>query len=456
MQYITITDYLLLPLVLFIVFILASYYRNKHYPPKHPLRKYFMWGFTVKIVGALFVGWVYVYYYKGGDTLNFWDHTVVTNEALGDSIGTWIKLVTGFADPYDIDVYPYTSRMLWYTSPAEHLLFSVGAVLGVFTLTTYFPTSVLLAALSFVGVWRMFVVFTKLYPRLIKQMAFAVLFVPSVVVWGSGFLKDTITFSCLGMIMHYLYLIFYENKKIFANSVKCLLFLYIVFVVKSYIMMAFVPAMLLWSVGLLSYKIKNQRLIIVARYLLYGLSIGGLVIIGGKVQEQMFGEYNVESVAFKSMTTRNYLIARTIEYEGSGYDLGDIDPTLTGMMEKAPAAINATLFRPYLWEARKPIVMLSALEAVTCLVLTIMALFRNNPIRMLMRVFSDETLQLCLIFTLVFAFAVGISTSNFGTLSRYKIPCMPFYFAFLFILLNPPKEELVLREQRNKRKRLAT
>lgn len=455
MQYITITDYLLLPLVLFVIFVIAAYYRNKYYPPRHPLRKYFMWGFGVKIFGAIFVGLVYVYYYKGGDTLNFWDHTVITNSALQDSFATWFKLVSGFGDTYDTDVFPYASQMLWYTSPAEHLLFSVGAVLGVFTLTTYLPTAVLLAAVSFIGVWRMFTVFTKLYPRLVKQMAFAVLFVPSVVVWGSGYLKDTITFSCLGFIMHYLYEIFYENKKIVGNSIKCLFFLYIVFVVKSYIMLAFLPAMLLWSVGLLSYKIKNQRLIIVSRYILYVLSIVGLVVIGGQIQQQMFGEYNVESIAFKSMTTRNYLIARTIEYEGSGYNLGEIDPTLGGMLEKAPAAINATLFRPYPWEARKPIVMLSALEALACLVLTIAAVFRNNPVRVVMRILSDETLQLCVIFTLVFAFAVGITTSNFGTLSRYKIPCMPFYFAFLFILLNPPKEELVLREQRKKKQKLA-
>jgi hypothetical protein len=28
---------------------------------------------------------------------------------------------------------------------------------------------------------------------------------------------------------------------------------------------------------------------------------------------------------------------------------------------------------------------------------------------------------------LIFAFAVGISSYNFGALSRYKIPCLPFY-----------------------------
>jgi hypothetical protein len=178
-----------------------------------------------------------------------------------------------------------------------------------------------------------------------------------------------------------------------------------------------------------------------------------LVVVGGRLQTQMFGEYNVESVAFKSMTTREYLFRISTEQDGSGYSLGDMDPTLMGMVEKAPAAINVTLFRPYPWEARKPIVMISALEALFFLGFTIAVVFRNNPLRVLQRIFADETLQFCLIFTLIFAFAVGISTSNFGSLSRYKIPCMPFYTAFLFILFYPPKEELVLKRMKKQKQK---
>lgn len=455
MQIITITDYLLLPFVLFIVFIVAVYLRNKSYPPKHPFRTYFIWGFSVKIFGAIFVSLVYHYYYKFGDTFNFWEHSLIINSSLQESFVTWFKIVTRIADRYDIDAWPYTALLYWYESPPDYVVPAIGAVLGLFTLNTYLPTTVLFSALSFIGVWKMFVVFTKLYPRLTKQMAFSFLFIPSVIVWGSGFLKDTLTFSCIGWVVHYFYLIFYENKKIFSNSVKAFIFLYVVYIVKSYMVMAFVPAALLWGVGLLSYRIKNTRLIIVARYFLYGVSILTLFIIGGNMQKQLFGEYNIENLAYTSSVTREYLFRVSTEQEGAGYDLGDMDPTLLGMLEKAPASINVTLFRPYPWEANKPIVMLSALEALFFLGFTIVVIFRNNPLRVLKRIVGDETLQFCLIFTFIFAFAVGISTSNFGSLSRYKIPCMPFYAAFLFIIFNPPKEEIVLRKQREKSKRLA-
>jgi len=456
MQYITITDYLLLPIYLFIVFIVAVYFRNKYYPRKHPLRKYFMWGFGLKIFGGLFVSLIYQYYYSGGDTVNYWHQTVVINSSFQDSFGTWFRLITGTADYYDVDAYSYTTQMYWYgMRNPEYIVSAIGAFLGLFTMTSFLPTTVIYAALSFIGIWKMFVVFTKLYPRLTKQMAISFLFIPSVIFWGSGFMKDTITLSCIGWVVHFAFLIFYENKKVVTNSIKAVFFLYIIYIIKSYIVMAFLPAVLLWGVGLLSYKIKNTRLIVVARYFLYATAVVGLVVIGGRLQGELFGEYNVESVGFKAFITRDYLYRVSQEQDGSGYTLGDMDPTLLGMLEIAPAGVNVTLFRPYPWEARKPIVMLSALEALFFLGFTIAVIFRNNPLRVVTRIMGDETLQFCLIFTLVFAFAIGISTSNFGSLSRYKIPCMPFYLAFLFIIFYPPKEELLSRKEREKNKQLA-
>jgi len=451
MQYITITDFVLLPIYLFVVFVFASYFKNKYYPKDHPLRRFFMPAFTFKIIGAVLLGIIYQFYYKGGDTLNYWHQTEVINSSFSDSIGIWFRLITGSAEIYDVDVYKYTTQLFWYgRSSPEYLISIIGAIIGLFTMTTYLPTAVIFSALSFIGVWKMYVVFTKLYPRLTKQLAFAILFIPSVIFWGSGFMKDTITLTCIGWITHFFYKVFFENKKIILNSAWALFFLYVIFIIKSYIVMAFLPAVLLWGVGLMSYKIKDKRLILFVRYFLYASAIGGIALIGGRLQSEMFGEYNIESLGYKSFTTREYLYKMSTETDGSGYTLGDMDPTLMGMLQRAPEGVNVTLFRPYLWEARKPIVMVSAIESLLYLIFTIVAIVRNNPIRLVQRVMADETLQFCLIFTLVFAFAVGISTSNFGSLVRYKIPCLPFYTAFLIILYYPPKQELILRKERDK------
>jgi hypothetical protein len=46
----------------------------------------------------------------------------------------------------------------------------------------------------------------------------------------------------------------------------------------------------------------------------------------------------------------------------------------------------------------------------------------------------------CFLFAVVFGLFVGASTLNFGTLVRYKIPCLPFYAISLFLIYEKVKE----------------
>jgi len=49
----------------------------------------------------------------------------------------------------------------------------------------------------------------------------------------------------------------------------------------------------------------------------------------------------------------------------------------------------------------------------------------------------------CFFFSIVFALFVGASTLNFGTLVRYKIPCLPFYAISLFLIYEKVKERSI-------------
>lgn len=120
--------------------------------------------------------------------------------------------------------------------------------------------------------------------------------------------------------------------------------------------------------------------------------------------------------------------------KGSSYDLGEFAPNIGGMLTKLPAAVNVTLFRPYLWEASKVIVFLSAIEAFLFLFLTLKIIFVIGIKKVWSTINTDPTIQFCLIFSVIFAFAVGISSYNFGALSRYKIPCLPFYALALILI----------------------
>jgi hypothetical protein len=125
------------------------------------------------------------------------------------------------------------------------------------------------------------------------------------------------------------------------------------------------------------------------------------------------------------------------------------------MAKLAPQAIATSLFRPFLWEAHNPIMLLSALEAVFFLLFTLRIFWRTGTIATLRLISSTPVLLMSFVFSLIFAASVGITSANFGTLVRYKIPLIPFYLSALYILQSianekrytPTRKKVVTRQQ---------
>ena len=80
-----------------------------------------------------------------------------------------------------------------------------------------------------------------------------------------------------------------------------------------------------------------------------------------------------------------------------------------------------------------PIMALMGLESLFFLGLTIIILLKLRGVG-LKYAFSDPFINFCLLFSLMFAFAVGFTSYNFGAVGRYKIPMMPYFLAGLFMM----------------------
>jgi hypothetical protein len=145
-------------------------------------------------------------------------------------------------------------------------------------------------------------------------------------------------------------------------------------------------------------------------------------------------KYDVDKIGERSKITADYLYELSVKQEGSGYYLGEQDGSLGSMAKLAPKAIGTALFRPFIWEAHNPVMLLSALEAAFILLFTLRIFWKSGIFRTLSTIGQNPVLVLCFIFSLVFAASVGITSGNFGTLVRYKIPMIPFYLGGLYIL----------------------
>ena len=123
-------------------------------------------------------------------------------------------------------------------------------------------------------------------------------------------------------------------------------------------------------------------------------------------------------------------------YNGSSFDIGSFEPTIAGMMSKVPAAMAVGLFRPYVWEARNIVMVASGLENLLylCLVAFLTYKIVRSPRRFFALLGNYPILTFLLCYVLFFSVMVGLSTSNFGALVRFKIPFMSSYLALILIL----------------------
>jgi len=432
MQFITPLDYALLPFYLAFVYAFAYSHRNRKYPKGHPWRRYYIPGLTVKVFGAIFIGLIYAYYYKGGDTFNYFYHAMVINSSFDESFNKWVNLLFHIPDINDGSYYNYISKMEWYSDPASYTVGAITAGLSAFTFNTYLPTAVLFAFLSFSGVWALFRTFASLYPLLVRPIAVAILFIPSVFVWGSGIFKDTVCMFALGWLTYGVFRFLIQKDFSLSNILIAVLSFLLIAKVKLYILLGFIPALLMWLLFIGTQKINNPASKTLAKFVATVAIIIGFLFFMQRFGQEL-GRFSLEKVAQTSFYTRDYIYYVSGE-EGSAYDLGDFDPTIEGMLSKFPLAVNVTLFRPYVWESKKIIVVLSAAEALLFLFVTLKIFFVIGIRKIWTTISTDPTIQFCLIFSIIFAFAVGISSYNFGTLSRYKIPAMPFY-ALAIILI---------------------
>lgn len=424
-----ISDIIITPLMigLLVIPIIFISYRNMS-----ALGKYFRNGIILKLVGSLALGVIYKFYYGYGDTFNYHrDGKIIASALKNDPlVGLNLFLSHGNMDSTNFE---YSSKLVWFSAISEFTVSKLSALLGFIFFDSYFSISLGFALISFSGMWAWFKTLIKIYPNYIKEMAFAVFLIPSVIFWGSGLMKDTITLGALGWLFFGFYHLVVEKKKILVSICVVIISLYLLYVIRIYLLLAFLPPAIIWSVLESSSRIKNK----LARRLLVPFLLIASVIPAAYIATSItegHQRYDLDNVNKYIKINSDYLYYISQKEGGSTYSLGNHDGTLNSTIKMAPAAFWVSMFRPYVWESKNIVMLISALESTSLMILTLFVLYKVGPIKTIKIILSNPYLPFALIFSTFLAIAVGMSSYNFGTLVRYKIPILPFYVSAILII----------------------
>ena len=401
--------------------------------------RFFLNGLIFKIVGSILYGLIYQIYYTYGDTIQYYRCGMAFSAFSKEHFDEWVKLLFSSSEFLEKSNYEANSGFSIYTTVSgqhpfylEADMFLMGKVISVLAipaLGSYFLLSLFYAVISFTGIWKLFQTITRLFPEYQNHLGSSIFFIPSVCLFGSGLMKDSLTIGELGWFFYASTgLLTLSDGKFITRIIWFVVSAYFLVILKAYILMCFVISMMVFLALRYNSRINNV-LIRVLFFPIIGASLAyatsyGLIYIANQTDK-----YRLDTIKSTAQGYQNYHLSITGEEGGgSSYSLGDLDYSTNGIISKIPAAINVTFFRPYLWEAHSFLMFFSALENAVILALTFYIIFIRVKLRAFLNILrKDQLAVLSFLFAMTLGFAVGFTTYNFGALARYKIPALLFY-----------------------------
>ena len=158
----------------------------------------------------------------------------------------------------------------------------------------------------------------------------------------------------------------------------------------------------------------------------------GALLIGRIAPE--FGIEKISESITKQQSNWQQIADEGLE-GGSSFGTDEIVQSIPQQIASAPLALVNALLRPQFFDVRNAVQFVSAVEMTAITIILIMGFKRLGFRGVVRRVRGSPFFLMCAIITVVGATFIGITTRNFGTLARYRVPFLPFYGVVLSGLL---------------------
>tara|TARA_R110002096_G_scaffold16898_2_gene57721 strand:+ start:57654 stop:58925 length:1272 start_codon:yes stop_codon:yes gene_type:complete len=373
--------------------------------------------------GALALLAVYLYYYGNGDLVRY--------HRLGGIIAAHLSTDFGNVAPEVLALLLGTGGEGLATHGAGTSTGSMEAVAAILSFLlgdSILASSILIASGAFFGKLSIYSVLRReLSVEFHRPALIGALLVPSAVFWSGSLLKESVVMSFLGALVWGGYMLSTGRKRtigaiaLTVGVIGCALF-------KGYLLVPAAVAGMVWLYVRRSNKSKN-----VAAKPIYVL--GATAAAFGLLL--LIGNFNPRYDVFRA---EQQLVheAETMGGSdgGSNYTLLDTSgPTSTArLLLTAPWAVFTALLRPAIIEARNPLSLVNGLETLVLTIMLIRVIRRRGFWASVSVIRKSPILAFCAVFTLLLAIGVGFATTNMGTLSRYRMPLVPFFAVLLGVL----------------------
>jgi hypothetical protein len=426
-------DYVLVPFLAIILFAISRYIWLKKLRKIIPYR-FIVIALILRLLSCCFNLYLAEYYYDGlADTTQYYTDVTNLKYIVENNSQVLIDLFELSSDQISTLAQSNNDYNYLLNNPSARVVL-FGLPISFLSFNSYLCISFCFAFFSLIGSMCLYKFFYNFYPTLYKKLALATLFLPSVFFWTSSFYKDPLSFGGMGIFVYYFYKVSFKKRNKLYSIIFAVISASITFMIKPYILSAVSPAFTIWI--FLNYRktTKNEfTKFLIPASLTFILAI--LIFAGNQFLEnssrsdvQRFSKDNI------LIDAKNLSESYEVNGGGSNFSIGTFDANISSAIQLFPIAFITGLFRPFPWEIRSVLMALSSIENIFFLFFTLNMLLRVGFTNFFKKIFNDPLLLFCFLFTCIFIISVTLSTSNFGTLARYRIPILPFYLVMLFVL----------------------
>lgn len=422
-------DFIFTPIVLAVGVGIHLVVLRRHRPDEGTLLTV---GFAGHVVASVVQVLLVLYYFKGGgDMLEYFAAGVPAAELLRSDFGRFApELAKAFfqQDDFFLPVALFGASSTQSMSAATaFLLFVVG--------NSLYAGCLVVGLASYLSQVLIYRALRDSFPReLQRYVLIGTTLLPSAIFWSSALLKEPLIMSSIGPLLIGLRWLSQGRRRIAAIALIVPAAI-VIALLKPYVLM---PMSLAAGVFYLWSRLRtNDSAALKPFAVISALAIasGGLVL-GSRYFAK--GEAESAATALASQRRVGYDIegGSNFQLEGGG---GDVEKrSLTQELALAPFALVTAFFRPFIFEARNAVQLANALEATWLVVLFVQILRLRGWRASVSLVRASPVMMFCFVFAFALALGTGLASSNLGTLSRYRAPMMPFFFALLLVLRYAP------------------
>lgn len=386
------------------------------------LRTWYWLGAAIHLIGGIFVGALYHYYYGEGDTLHYFADGKILAALARDDFSSYLKFL------WSNEAFDQVQSITYLHEPRALLLSKIVSVINLITYDNYWITSLYFSLGSFLGVFTLVRSLIHCYPEHTPSIFFSFLLLPSSVLWSCGIIKESLAMAGLNYLVAAFVLIYNRISLRWFEWLLILVSSLLLYNIKYYYAAVLFP--------ILATTLFHQRVL----QLLFHPKSFGLLLLTWSIPLLLtsalvtFLHPNFHPERFLSVIYSNYTHFITYSNPEDAILFPSLNQHWYGVVANAPWALVSGLFRPFLWEAGTLFQLAAALENALLLVLTISVF----PIWGKLRIGEEQWLLIIstIAYCLLLCIFLTLSTPNFGTLIRYRVGFISF-FTFLITINNP-------------------